>query len=157
MPTSSSIAIADALAAGLSAYSFSSPYADITATRRYVADDDALALKNVKVSVVPGPTVTERGARGSDDYRHQLAVIIAKQTAGTNAELDALGVLAEEILDAIRSDLITYGPTMPENARYLGAEMETVLDRDSIADRSLFLTQILCTYHHPRAKLEAAP
>lgn len=157
MPTSASTAIADALAAGLSAHSFSAPYASLTATRRYVADDDALNLKTVKVSVVPGPVTTERGARGSDDYRHQIAVIVAKQTAATTAELDALAVLAEEILDAIRSDLVAYGPTMPEHARYLGAEMETTLDRDALSERSLFLAQIVCTYHHPRAKLEAAP
>jgi hypothetical protein len=152
MPTPYAAQIADALAAGLAGYEFSPPFATIAPVRRYVPDYDVADLGPLHVSVVPGPITTEKTARGSDLFQHQIAVVLAKQTDGTNADLDALATLAEEILDAIRSDVLTT-PAMPDQARYLSAEMETSLDRDAMTDRRVFLAQIAITYHLPRPKL----
>lgn len=155
MPTPHAAQIADALAAGLASYTFSPPYASINPVRRYVPDYEIAELGSLHVSVVPGPVTTEKTARGSDLFQHQIAVVLARQTDGSNADLDALGQLAEEILDAIRSEALDT-PTMPPMCRYLSAEMETSLDRDAMTDRRVYLAQLAITYHLPRAKLEAA-
>lgn len=156
MPNPHAAQIADALAAGLAAHAWSHPYATIEPVRRYVPDYDAVELARLHVSVVPGAITTQKTARGSDLFEHQVAVVLAKQTDGTNADLDALANLAEEILDAIRSEALAT-PTMPPLCRYISAEMETTLDRDAMTDRRVFLAQLVVTYHLPRAKLEVAP
>lgn len=153
MPAPHAAQIADALADGLANYTFSAPYASIRPARRYVPDYDVAELARLHVSIVPGPITTEKTARGSDLFQHQIAVVLAKQTDGTNGDLDALANLAEEIIDAIRSDALET-PAMPELCRYLSAEIETTLDRDAMTDRRVFLSQIVVTYHLPRAKLE---
>lgn len=148
--------IAEALATGLAAYTFSSPYASIPAQRRYVPDYELADLSTLKVSVVPGPITTERSARGHDLFVHQIGVCLAKQTSGTNADVDALAFLADEIVDAIRSNALTTG-TMPEGCRYVAAELETTYERDAMVDRRVFFCQINVTYHAPRPKLEVQP
>jgi len=152
MPNSIGIEISDALAAGISSYEFSAPYASVNADRRYVPDDDGTAVRSLQVSVVPGPVETERSSRGQDLFTHEIMVVIAKSVDGSNAEVDALTNLAEEIVDAIRSDLLVM-PTMPANAKYFGAAMQTTFDRDSLMDRRVFLAQINVTYRVPRDHL----
>lgn len=147
--SATAIEICDALAAGITAKAFSSPYASVTAVRRYVPDYEGTDLKNLKISVVPGGVETERSARGQDLFTHEILVVLAKLVDGSNTQIDALTKLAEEILDAIRSDLLTM-PTMPANARYFGAMMQTSFDRDSLTDRRVFLAQISVTYRVPR-------
>lgn len=141
--------IADAVAAGLTSYTFSAPYADITAYRMYVPDYDGPAVQSLKVSVVPGPLETERSSRGQDLFTHQVLVVVAKATNGTNGEVDALMQLCQEMIDAIRSEvLVTTG--MPENARYFGSSMATQFDRDAMTDRRVFMSHIEVTYRVPR-------
>lgn len=141
--------IADALAAGLTAYTFSSPYADITATRMYVPDYEGTAIQSLKVAVVPGPLETERSSRGQDLFTHQVLVVVVKATNGTNSEVDALMRLCEQMIDAIRSEtLVTTG--MPSNARYFGSSMATQFDRDALTDKRVFMSHIEVTYRVPR-------
>jgi hypothetical protein len=143
------VEIAEALADGLSAYTFSPPYESITARRLYVPDYEGPDLRTLKVSVVPGTIESERSSRGQDLFTHEIDVVIGKLVDGSNAEIDALTRLAEEIIDAIRSNVLTM-PTMPENALYFGATMATTFDRDSLTDRRVFLSQISVTYRVPR-------
>ena len=153
MPNSIAVEIADALAAGLSAYTFSAPYASITAARRYVPDYEGRELASLKVSVVPGPVETERGARGMDLFTQQVMVVIGKMVDGSNDEIDALTNLGQEIMDAIRSDLLATSG-MPTNAKYFGCGMEVQFDRDSLTEKRVFLAQIDVTYRVPRYVLE---
>lgn len=153
MPKSIAVDIADALATGLSAYTFSAPYAAIAATRRYVPDYEARELATLKVSVVPGPVETERGSRGMDLFTQQVMVVIGKMVDGSNSEIDALTNLGQEIMDALRSDLLTTSG-MPENAKYFGCSMEVNFDRDALTERRVFLAQIDVTYRVPRYQIE---
>lgn len=153
MPSSIAVEIADALAAGLSAYTFSAPYSSIDATRRYVPDYEARELASIKVSVVPGPVETERGSRGMDLFTQQVMVVIGKMVDGSNEEIDALTNLGQEIMDAIRSELLTT-TGMPETAKYFGCSMEVQFDRDSLTEKRVFLAQIDVTYRVPRYVLE---
>jgi hypothetical protein len=153
MPNSIAVDIADALVAGLSAYTFSSPYASITATRRYVPDYEARELGTIKVSVVPGPVETERGSRAMDVFTQQVMVVIAKMVDGTNEDIDELTNLCQEIMDAIRSDVLA-AQGMPENAKYFGCSMEVNFDRDSLTEKRVFLAQIDVTYRVPRYVIE---
>ena len=147
--------IADALADGLSAYTFSVPYADITATRLYVPDYDGPALKTLKVSVVPGPVEVERSARGQDLFLHSIMVCIGKSTDGTNGQIDDLMTLCEEIVDAIRSETLdTAG--MPQDAKYFSSTFQTTFDKDALNDRRIFLAQIEVTYRVPRDHVTVA-
>lgn len=150
------VQIADAMAAGLSTATFSAPYASIDATRRYVPDYDATELKDLQVSVVPGPAETEKGARGMDLFTHEIMVVVGKQVDGSNATIDALTLLCEEIIDAIRSETLDY-EDMPEDAQYFASGMSVQFDRDSLTDRRIFLAQIDVSFRVPRPKLPAGP
>jgi hypothetical protein len=152
MPDSIAVQIADSLADGLTAYAFSAPYESLVARRLYVPDYDGPDLRTLKVSVVPGTIESERSARGQDLFTHEVVVVIGKLVDGSNAEVDQLANLAEEIMDAIRSELLTMRGR-PENARYFGATMETTFDRDALTDRRVFLAQIGVTYRVPRDHL----
>ena len=152
MPNSVGVQIADALAAGISMHTFSSPYASVSAKRRYVPDYEGPELRSLQVSVVPGTIESERSSRGQDLFTQEIMVVVAKQTDGSNADVDKLANLCEEIMDAIRSETLSV-PTMPENARYFGAAMQTSFDRDSLTDRRVFLAQIAVTYRVPRDHL----
>jgi hypothetical protein len=145
------VQIADAMAAGLAAATFSEPYDTIQPVRRYVPDYDAIELKELQVSVVPGPVETERGARGMDLFTHEIMVVVGKQTDGSNGDIDNLTVLCEEIVDAIRSETLDYDD-MPEDAQYFAAGMSVQFDRDSLTERRIFLAQIDVTFRVPRAK-----
>jgi hypothetical protein len=147
--------IADALADGLSAHTFSEPYDAITATRVYVPDYDGPALKTLKVSVVPGPVEVEKNARGQDLFMHSIMVCIGKSTDGSNEQIDGLMALCEEIVDAIRSETLdTDG--MPENAQYFSSNFQTTFDRDALNDRRIFLAQIEVMYRVPRDHVTVA-
>lgn len=152
MPDAIAIQIADALADGLTNHTFSAPYESIVAKRLYVPDYEGPDLRTLKVSVVPGTIESERSARGQDLFTHEIVVVIGKLVDGSNAEVDELANLAEEIVDAIRSELLTL-PGMPESARYFGAAMQTTFDRDALTDRRVFLAQIGVTYRVPRDHL----
>lgn len=152
MPNSVAVQIADALAAGISIHTFSSPYASVSAVRRYVPDYEGPELRTLQVSVVPGTIESERSSRGQDLFTHEIMVVVAKQTDGSNGDVDQLTNLCEEIMDAIRSETLSV-PTMPENARYFGSAMQTSFDRDSLTDRRVFLAQIAVTYRVPRDHL----
>jgi hypothetical protein len=154
MPDAIAIEISDALAAGLSGHVFSAPYSAIDARRRYFADPEGQDLRSLVVSVVPGTVETERSSRGQDLFTHEVMIVLARHVDGTDAAADALMRLCEEIVDAIRSDLLVT-PGMPENARYFGAAMATTFDRDALMDRRVFLGQINVTYRVPRDHVTA--
>lgn len=146
--------IADALAAGLSAYTFSAPYQHIAAVRRYVPDYEGSQLRELQVSVVPGPIEAEKVSRGQDLFTHEIAVVVAKHVDGTNGDIDQLTFLGEEIVDAIRSGVLDM-PTMPVNALYFASTMQVHFDRDSLTDRRVFMGHIAVTYRVPRPHVAA--
>lgn len=141
--------IADALAAGISAYTFSAPYQSVQAVRRYVPDDDSTDVRSLKISVVPGPVQTEKTSRAQDLFTHDVAIVVVKGVDGSNAAIDALMKLCEEIIDAVRSGLLDM-PTLPENALYFASSMETTFDRDSLNNHRLFMAQLMVTFRVPR-------
>ena len=143
------VQIADAMAAGLTAAAFSGSYGTIQAVRRYVPDYDATELKELQVSVVPGPVETERASRGQDLFNHEIMVVVGRQTDGTNEDIDDLTMLCEEIIDKIRSETLVYSG-MPEHAKYFSSGMSVQFDRDSLTERRIFLAQIDVTFRVPR-------
>lgn len=149
------VAIADAVAAGLSAYEFSAPYASVAAARRYVPDYEATELAELKVSVVPGQIDVEKATRLSDLFTHEIAVVLGQQTDGSNDEIDALTGLGEEMLDAIRSNALTT-PGMPDGVMFYSATMQQHFDRDAMSGRRVFLGQITVQYRVPRGHLQAS-
>lgn len=146
------VQIADAVAAGLSAYEFSSPYDSIQAVRRYVPDYEATELKDLMVSVVPGTIDVEKASRAADLFSHEVAIVIGKQTSGANAEIDELTTLGEEIMDAVRSGVLVT-PAMPEGVMFYAANMQSHFDRDSMTGNRVFLGQVLVTYRIARSHL----
>lgn len=155
MSNAVAVEIADAVAAGISAHEFSAPYASISAVRRYVPDYEAVELAQLKVSVVPGQIDVEKATRLSDLFTHEIAVVLGKQTDGTNEEVDALTRLGEEVMDAIRSGvLVTTG--MPENVMFYSATMQQHFDRDAMSGQRVYLGQILVQYRVPRGHLQAS-
>jgi hypothetical protein len=152
MPTDAiAVQIADALAAGLSSHEFSAPYQTISAVRRYVPDYEGSELRSLKVSVVPGSVETERASRGQDLFTHQVAIVLGQHVDGSNQAVDALVLLAQEMVDAIRSQLVA----VPEGVLYQASAIETTFDRDSLTDSRVFLSQIVITYRVPRATITA--
>ena len=155
MSNAVAVGIADAVAAGLSSYQFSAPYAAVSAVRRYVPDYEATELAELKVSVVPGQIDVEKATRLSDLFTHEIAVVLGKQTDGSNEEIDALTHLGEEMMDAIRSDVLaTTG--MPEGVMFYSASMQQHFDRDAMSGRRVFLGQIVVQYRVPRGHLQAS-
>ena len=148
------VAIADAVAAGLSAYEFSAPYASVAAARRYVPDYEATELAELKVSVVPGQIDVEKATRLSDLFTHEIAIVVGRQTDGSNTEVDELTRLGEEILDAVRSGVLVT-PGMPEGVMFYSATMQQHFDRDAMSGQRVYLSQITVQYRVPRGHLQA--
>ena len=110
--------IADAVVAELNAETFTQ---DFTAVRRYVPRYEPKDIKELTVTVIPGPQAVEQAARdaGEHDYTIMVGVQI-KLDSQDAAEVDPMVGLVEEIADFLAAQELA---DVPE-ASCLGATNE---------------------------------
>lgn len=147
------LAIADALAAAISATTFLGPITSVTATRAYVPDHQASDLETLKVNVVPGTVEISALSHGADLFESTIHVTIGKR-APTDVEVDDLVELRTQIADAIRSNKLTAGyPAMPTGVVWMSIDNMTTFDRDALTGQRVFLSDMAVTYRRSQAKL----
>lgn len=145
------VQIADAIVAGLNSYTFSAPYSQITAVRRDVPDYEGQELRSLQVSVVC-PSDEMEQARGGDMFTFTTTIVVAKHVT-SQGEIDNLRRLRQEIVDGIRSNLLTI-TGLPDGCYFQRAYTQTAFDRDSLADRRVMLASIAVEHKLFRSRLE---
>jgi len=149
------ILAADALAASLTAATYTGTYASITATRAYTPEFEGADMDTLKVSVIPGNVEITQITHGADLFEFEVHVTIAKRFTGT-AELDALVNLRTQIADRIRSNALPAAtPAMPAGTNWFGIANNVTFDRDTLMNQSIFLADIAVTYRRSQAKVTA--
>ena len=133
------VQIADAIAAGLNACTFSAPYQTIDAVRRDVPDYEGPRLADLRVSVVC-PRDEMEPARHGDMFTFTTTIVIARHV-DTQDDIDALRKLRQEVVDMIRSRVCTF-PGLPENTLLVRAFSETQFDKDTLTGRRVFLASV---------------
>jgi len=104
--------IADAIAADLNAETFS---VDFTAVRTCLPSFDLTDLADLQVCVVPVAKSSTRASRGSWEDGHEIHVgVQQKLTNVTNAVIDPLMELVEEIEDFLRASKFGSGAAICE-------------------------------------------
>lgn len=99
--------IGDAVKDNLNGTSFSQSF---TAARKWRASYPVTALKSLVVVVLPGPASFENLDRRRDDTQYATdVVLLQKVNPDSNAEVDALVELMEEIKDHYRAKGLTAG------------------------------------------------
>ena len=100
--------IADAVVEELNGESFSQAF---TAVRAYVPRYEVKDLKDLTVTVIPGPLAIEGATRGSEKYDYTIMVGIQKKVDDdTPASVDPLMDLVEEIADFLTGRRLTSVP-----------------------------------------------
>jgi hypothetical protein len=149
------ILAADALAASLTAASYTGTYTSIVAARAYTAEFEGADMDALRVSVIPGNVEITQITHGSDLFEFEVHVTIAKRFAGTS-ELDALVDLRTQIADLIRSNALPPAtPAMPTGTNWFGIANNVTFDRDTLMNQSIFLADIAVTYRRSQAKVTA--
>lgn len=101
------LAIADAVAAELSAATFSQPLA---AERSYLPRFDVDEMTDLKVSVVPRGLASQTLDRNRDRFDYKIDVAIQKKVEPVPQALDPLMALVEEIADFFRQGALAAFP-----------------------------------------------
>jgi len=154
--------IGEALATALSGYTFAGPYASIDAAYRRRPDYTLEDLGTLKVSVVPGPygmgtqftiagTLNASNTRGMHYVSTTFGIVLAKHI-GSTEEIEDLEDLAQQVLDVIRSDLITL-TGVPQGTVWSDFQQPVPFDPDALGDRSVWMTQLEITYAVPLVKV----
>lgn len=150
--------IGQALAESLSAYTFSGAIDTIEAVYRRRPDYGVEDLGTLKVSVVPGPfqssapsTFNAGPTRGSDYVTVTYGVVIAKHV-GDDSEMEQLEDLAQEIMDVVRSDLLSLSD-VPDGVQWSEFGQPMAFDPDALGDRSVWMSQVELTFTVPLARL----
>lgn len=147
------ILVADALAASLTAASYTGAYTAITATRAYVPEYEGADMDTLKVSVIPGNVEITQVTHGADLFEFEVHVMLAKRFSSTS-ELDALVDLRSQIADRIRSNALpAANPAMPAGAQWYGIANNVTFDRDTLMNQSIFLADIAVTYRRSQSKV----
>lgn len=144
------------LATALSTYSWPGNIATIVAEWRRRPDYELEDLGTLKVSVVPGPVVTNQRMqqpRGCDFFELTMGIVVAKHV-GSDQEIEDLEDLNQAIMDALRSDLLALDDL--EAARWIEIAQPVPYDQESLANRNVFLSQIEVTYTVPLNKVSAS-
>jgi hypothetical protein len=117
------LAIADAVTVQLNATPFSQP---LTAERHYQPRFELSEMTELKVSVVPRSLASKALDRSRDSFDYLIDVAVQKKTDMSQASLDALMAMVEEIADHFRRQPLAGFPqarcTEVENAPVYAAE-----------------------------------
>ncbi len=131
--------IADAVVAELNATPFSQP---VTAQRHYQPRFELLEMSELKVSVVPRSLVSKTLDRHRDSFEYQIDVAVQQKTDLSQASLDALMTLVEEIADHFRTQPLASFP----HARCTEVQNEPVYALDHLDELRQFTSVLTLTY-----------
>lgn len=129
--------IADSVVAQLNGTTFSQP---VTAERHYQPKFELSEMTDLKVSVVPRSLASKTLDRNRDSFDYQIDVAVQQKTDMSQASLDALMTLVEEIADQTQP-LASY-----PNARCTEVKNEPVYSLEHLDEFRQFTSVITLTY-----------
>jgi hypothetical protein len=131
--------IADSVVAQLNGGSFSQP---LTAERHYQPKFELSEMTDLKVSVVPRSLASKTLDRNRDTFDYLIDVAVQQKTDMSQAALDALMTLVEEIADHFRTQPLASYP----NARCTEVKNEPVYSLEHLDEFRQFTSVITLTY-----------
>jgi hypothetical protein len=131
--------IADAVVAQINAATFSQP---VTAVRHFQPKFELSEMTELKVSVVPRSLASKSLDRSRDSFDYQIDVAVQQKTDMSQAALDALMTLVEEIADHFRTQPLTSYP----NARCTEVKNEPVYALEHLDEFRQFTSVITLTF-----------
>ena len=136
--------ITDALAASLAEETWS--VATVTVERKNWVQVDVEGMANPVVYVVPGGSEITRIGRGDWQYDSSVTVYVGRHVS-TDAEVDEMHDLADELVTFIRSESLQTGATPPV---VIATTPQTVTVEinpdDALTERNVWRAVILATY-----------
>jgi hypothetical protein len=131
--------IADAVVAALNSGTFSQP---VVAERHYQPRFELSEMTNLKVSVVPRSLSSRSLDRGRDSFDYQIDVAVQQKTDMSQAALDALMTLVEEIADHFRTQPLAGYP----QARCTEVKNEPVYALEHLDELRQFTSVLTLTF-----------
>jgi hypothetical protein len=131
--------IADSVVAQLNRTTFSQP---VTAERHYQPKFELSEMTDLKVSVVPRSLASKTLDRNRDTFDYLIDVAVQQKTDMSQAALDALMTLVEEIADHFRTQPLASYP----NARCTEVKNEPVYSLEHLDEFRQFTSVITLTY-----------
>jgi hypothetical protein len=140
--------IATRLAAALSAFTWRTvPGGVINAVMQRKPDYGLEDLGYLRVSVVPGPYTMKTETKGMELADVTSGIVVA-QHVGSEAEIEVLEDLCQEIIDAIRSNYIK--PTgLPDSTDWTEVGNPLPYDPELLEARNVFMSQIAVEWAVP--------
>jgi len=140
--------LAKQLAAALSAYTWGSvPGGTLDVKMQRKPDYGLEDLGMLRVSVVPGPYTMKTETKGMEVADATVGIVVA-QHVGSDAEIEALEDICQEIVDAIRSDHIK--PTgVPAFTDWTEVGIPLPYDPELLEARNVFMAQIATQWDLP--------
>jgi hypothetical protein len=140
--------LAKSLAARLSAATYTTDYPTISVQQAYLPQYDLEQMTTLKVSVVPREVSVAMTGRGAEQHDYTLAIVIAKRTDGSTAQVDALLSLVEKITDLLRSDAMPQvsSAPWPSQCHWWAVSLDPVWSQDHLEERRVFFTAINVQY-----------
>jgi hypothetical protein len=133
------LAIADAVVTQLNGTTFSQP---VTAERHYQPKFELSEMTELKVSVVPRSLASKTLDRNRDTFDYLIDVAVQQKTDMSQASLDALMTLVEEIADHFRTQPLASFP----NARCTEVKNEPVYSLEHLDEFRQFTSVITLTF-----------
>lgn len=133
-------AVADAVVAELNGQSFTLPF---TAQRHYQARYELSDLKTLHVTVIPNGLTTGNLGRGGT--QREVAIDIAVQqklSKETNADIDPLSSLAEEIAESFQAKRLANSP----NAIWVKTEHRAIYATEHLQQYRQFTSVMTLTF-----------
>jgi hypothetical protein len=131
--------IADAVVTQINAATFSQP---VTAVRHFQPKFELSEMTELKVSVVPRSLASKSLDRSRDSFDYQIDVAVQQKTDMSQAALDALMTLVEEIADHFRTQPLTGYP----NARCTEVKNEPVYALEHLDEFRQFTSVVTLTF-----------
>jgi len=131
--------IADSVVAQLNGTTFSQP---VTAERHYQPKFELSEMTDLKVSVVPRSLASKTLDRNRDSFDYQIDVAVQQKTDMSQASLDALMTLVEEIADHFRTQPLASYP----NARCTEVKNEPVYALEHLDELRQFTSVVTLTF-----------
>jgi hypothetical protein len=140
--------LAKQLAAALSAYTWGSvPGGTLDVKMQRKPDYSLEDLGYLRVSVVPGAYTMKTETKGMEVADATVGIVVA-QHVGSDAEIETLEDICQEIVDAIRSNYIR--PTgLPEFTDWTEVGIPLPYDPELLEARNVFMAQVATQWDVP--------
>lgn len=145
---SSLVEIAEAVKDALNGASLSMAF---TAVREYVPVYDLRDLATLRVSVVPVACDAVPLTRNSDDFAHEIHVVVQRKIDSdssvqlTNSELDPYMTFVGEIIDLFRGSTI-------DGATCASIENDPAIDHAKVDEARLFVSSVQMMFRKARGR-----